>query len=167
MIFFIFLIMLFNFLILIYFLIFIVTLDSLYCLSYDITNIGSILPITLDLDHYAVISLVPPLLDKSTKDSLIKKDYSTIYNSLDSKFKEWFVGLSDAEGCFSVYLEKKGNSVNLTYELLLHIDELPLIHKLHSILQCGKIYSDIKYLRCRYLIREKKAINELLIPIFF
>lgn len=93
-------------------------------------------------------------------------NYINIFNSLNNDFKEWFVGLCDAEGCFLIEHNKSKNSINLALSLKFHIDELPLLNYLNNELQCGKIYVDSKNSYCRFFIREFLAINYILIPIF-
>lgn len=84
---------------------------------------------------------------------------------MDSNFKEWFVGLLDAEGCFLIEHNKSKSSINLALSLKFHIDKLPLLHYIFNKLQCGKIYVDSKNNYCRIFIREFLAINYILIPI--
>lgn len=104
-------------------------------------------------------------ISNSSKTNEKIKNYTDIFNSFSNDFKQWFVGLCDAEGCFLIEHNKSKNSINLALSLKYHIDELPLLEYLKSELQCGKIYVDPKNSYCRLFIREFLAINYILIPI--
>ena len=64
--------------------------------------------------------------------------------NLDKNFIDWLVGFTDAEGNFNISL--KGlqgniyNSLNLTYQITLHINDLSVLEYIRNRLNCGYIY---------------------------
>jgi hypothetical protein len=78
--------------------------------------------------------------------------YKSLFDSLDQSFIEWFVGFVDAEGCF--FMKIKGNSVQLMFQIGLHLDDYPLLCYIKEKLQCGYITLDQKrqkaYLRDQF-----------------
>ena len=109
--------------------------------------------------------------------SSIKKDFLLInFNNskeqkelfLDSKFLEWFTGFTDAEGNFSITLRKLNEnnytSAMLTFQICLHIDDLPILEFIKNKLNCGHI--SISGSKCNYFINDKDSLLQILLPIF-
>jgi hypothetical protein len=103
-------------------------------------------------------------LESSPAKKLTKDDYRQIFNSLDKRFIEWFVGFSDAEANFLIKLSN--DQVQLMFQIGLHEDDLPLLTYLKSKLQCGYITQNSKENRVNFVISDQSALLELLIPLF-
>ena len=41
----------------------------------------------------------------------------------DSEFKQWFVGFTDAEGCFRIAINNKNKVISFNFSILLHIED--------------------------------------------
>lgn len=87
-------------------------------------------------------------------------------NKIDSinDFEAYFVGLIEGDGCISV--TKKGKY--LTYELSLemHMRDIQLLYKIKKILGVGVIAKRSKRNIACYIIRDKKHLKEIILPIF-
>jgi hypothetical protein len=88
--------------------------------------------------------------------------------NLDLKFLEWFSGFTDAEGNFNITLRKLNGSnytsVMLTFQIDLHIDELPLLEFIKDKLNCGHI--SISGSKCNFFVNDKASLIEIISPIF-
>ncbi len=87
---------------------------------------------------------------------------------LDYKFIEWFSGFVDAEGNFNLVLRNLNgdnySSVMATFQIGLHIDDLPVLEFIKKTLNCGLI--SISGSRCNYFINDQYSLINLIIPIF-
>jgi hypothetical protein len=87
---------------------------------------------------------------------------------LSYEFLEWLSGFTDAEGNFSITLRKFSNntytSVMVTYQIGLHIDDLPILEHIKNNLNCGHI--SISGNKCNYFINDNYSLSEILLPIF-
>ena len=63
-------------------------------------------------------SLPLPFVLSKTNDTLTK-----FKNMTDSEFKQWFVGFTDAEGCFRIAINNKNKVISFNFSILLHIDD--------------------------------------------
>ena len=123
-----------------------------------------------------IFSIIPTfLLNQNIKDKLPRnypkseekiQSYKTVFSLLNSNFKKWFVGFSDAESCFFIEYKKSRNNINLAFIIGMHIDDLPLLIYIQKTLGCGKIFINSKKTSCTFIVREFSAINYILIPIF-
>jgi hypothetical protein len=81
------------------------------------------------------------LADKNKNNLIIKLNNRTYVLGRD--FIEWFVGFVDADGNFNISLrnfkDNKYNSVLLTFQIGLHIDDLELLKFIKGKLNCGHI----------------------------
>nr|YP_010990981.1 LAGLIDADG homing endonuclease [Pappia fissilis]WOX61254.1 LAGLIDADG homing endonuclease [Pappia fissilis] len=113
--------------------------------------------------------------NKATLTTNIRK-YSTLnrYDSLnekgfiDSKFLEWFVGFTDAEGCFVINPFLKKNQLSISsflfmFKITLHKDDEKVLRIIKDRLRIGgvRIYKD----ECIFTITKQKEIS-ILISIF-
>jgi hypothetical protein len=87
---------------------------------------------------------------------------------LDKSFLEWLAGFVDGEGNFNISLrnfkDNKYNSLILTFQIGLHIDDLPLLHFIKNKLQCGHI--SISGNRCNYFVNDRIGLIHVILPIF-
>lgn len=64
----------------------------------------------------------------------------------DYEFKQWFVGFSDAEGCFRIAINNKNKVISFNFAILLHIDDLEVLEFIKNKLNCGRVYTSEKLL---------------------
>ena len=87
---------------------------------------------------------------------------------LDKNFIHWLVGFTDAEGNYNISLkglkDNTYNSLNLTYQIGLHIDDLYILEYIKDKLNCGSISKSGD--RCNYFINDQKSLINVIIPIF-
>lgn len=107
-------------------------------------------------------------LDNSKKkDALIIKFNNKTYY-LDQDFIEWFVGFVDADGNFNISLrnfkDNKYNSLLLTFQIGLHIDDLDLLKFIQRKLNCGHI--SISGSKCNYFVNDRASLIHVILPIF-
>lgn len=76
---------------------------------------------------------------------------------LDKNFIQWFVGFVDAEGNFNISLkglkDNTYNSLNLTFQIGLHIDDLSILEYIKNKLNCGSISKSGN--RCNYFVNDQ------------
>lgn len=88
--------------------------------------------------------------------------------SLDRNFLEWLAGFTDAEGNFNISLrnfkDNKYNSLIITYQIGLHIDDLFLLKLIQKKLNCGHI--SISGKRCNYFVNDRESLINVILPIF-
>lgn len=87
---------------------------------------------------------------------------------LDKNFIDWLVGFTDAEGNFNISLKGlKGNiynSLNLTYQITLHITDLSVLEYIKNKLNCGNISKSGD--KCNYFVNDQKSLVNVIVPIF-
>jgi len=87
---------------------------------------------------------------------------------LEPDFLEWLVGFTDAEGNFNISLRNlindKYNSLILTFQIGLHIDDLNLLKIIKEKLNCGHI--SISGSRCNYFVNDQVSLINVILPIF-
>lgn len=91
------------------------------------------------------------------------KKRSTKIESNEEWFKQWLVGFTDGEGCFSINFQKE-NKWNLTFKLTQSKINGKLLYYIKEELNCGSITEEKDKLN--YRIRDLKNITNKLIPIF-
>jgi len=105
-----------------------------------------------------------------TNQKVSQVEYKTLFDSLDKYFIEWFVGFVDAEGCFQVRVrdrreKNKGLTVELSFLIHLHKDDLPLLTLIQKTLGCGNIRRSGKQF-VLFEVTRRGEIFGLIIPIF-
>lgn len=87
---------------------------------------------------------------------------------LDQNFLEWLAGFTDAEGNFNISLrnfkENKYNSLLLTFQIGLHIDNLDLLKFIQAKLKCGHI--SVSGSRCNFFVNDQTSLIYVIQPIF-
>lgn len=81
---------------------------------------------------------------------------------------EWLSGFTDAEGNFNISLRNfknnKYNSIILTFQIGLDIDDLNLLKIIKENLNCGHI--SISGSRCNYFVNDQASLIYVILPIF-
>lgn len=92
-------------------------------------------------------------------------------NNLNELYKIYIVGLIEADGWISI--SKKGKYLSYEVGIELHIRDIQLLYKIKEILGVGiiKTYKRTKssnetYEYCKYNIRNKKHLKDVILPIF-
>lgn len=89
---------------------------------------------------------------------------------MDMSFLEWFTGFVDAEGNFNISLrnynikDNKYNSLILTFQIGLHIDDLNVLNLIKDKLGCGKI--SISKDRCNFFVNDQISLINIICPLF-
>ena len=87
---------------------------------------------------------------------------------LDKNFIDWLVGFTDAEGNFNISLKglqgNKYNSLNLTYQITLHINDLSVLEYIRNRLNCGSISKSGD--KCNYFVNDQISLVNVIVPIF-
>lgn len=90
------------------------------------------------------------------------------YFYLNTNFLQWLAGFTDAEGNFNISLrnfkDNKYNSVILTFQIGLHIDDLPVLKFIQTNLNCGHI--SISGNKCNYFVNDQYSLINIISPIF-
>lgn len=81
----------------------------------------------------------------------------------DDEFNEWFVGFTDAEGCFRIGINNK--VVRFNFIICLHVDDIEVLEFIKSRLNCGTISKTGKGLVSFYISKQEDLLN-ILIPLF-
>ena len=88
--------------------------------------------------------------------------------SLDHSFIQWLIGFTDAEGNFNISLRNLNNnsynSVILTFQIGLHIDDLEILKLIQNKLNCGHI--SISGSKCNYFVNDQTSLINIILPIF-
>lgn len=80
-------------------------------------------------------------------------------------FNNWFVGFTDGDGCFNVYVNKDRNKVIFTFKISQKENNIQVLYFLKKILGVGKVRNDNKGM-CHFLIRKREHLNKVIIPLF-
>lgn len=104
------------------------------------------------------LSALPFILSK-TKDT-----HTKFRNMTDSEFKQWFVGFTDAEGCFRIAINNKKKVISFNFSILLHIDDQEALEFIKNRLNCGNVYASGK--TANLVVTKVSDILNILIPIF-
>lgn len=87
---------------------------------------------------------------------------------LNKNFIDWLVGFTDAEGNFNISLKGlQGNTYNslvLTFQIGLHIDDLCILEYIKDKLNCGYISKSGN--KCNYFVNDQKSLINVVLPIF-
>lgn len=99
---------------------------------------------------------------------LIIKKYS-LTNKINKSYfniNEWLVGITDGDGTFNIYTNMTHNKIIFTYKISLNKKNTQLLYKIKSYLGVGSVTFDNKTNIASYLIRDKKYLLNIIIPIF-
>jgi len=97
----------------------------------------------------------------------LKQDILTKLN-LKKEFLEWLVGFTDGDGNFNIKVTNLKNntftSVQFTFQISLHKDEIKVLEYIKNNLKCGHIsYSNN---RINYFVNDINSLLYIIIPIF-
>jgi hypothetical protein len=81
----------------------------------------------------------------------------------DYKFLQWFIGFTDAEGCFLIQTKNK-SEVHFCFKITLHIDDSAVLFLIKDKLGIGVV--SIKGNTCTFSIHSFQHIVDVLVPIF-
>jgi hypothetical protein len=81
----------------------------------------------------------------------------------DYKFLQWFIGFTDAEGCFLIQTKNK-SEVHFCFKITLHIDDSAVLFLIKDKLGIGVV--TIKGNTCLFSIHSFQHIVDVLVPIF-
>ena len=82
------------------------------------------------------------------------------------QFIEWFVGFTDAEGCFYIQPNNTKTSFQLVFHIELHIDDIDVLYKIVEILGVGRVIKIKGRNSAKLYIYKFDDIIKVLIPIF-
>lgn len=94
----------------------------------------------------------------------LKKNYLKLTNQ--DKFYEWFVGFTDAEGNFSLGIDKRNKNINFNFQFRigLHKKDLLVLNYIKDKLNCGQV--TVKEDIALFSITNKDCLQTILFPIF-
>lgn len=95
------------------------------------------------------------------KYSLTNKTNKSYFN-----INEWLVGITDGDGTFNIYTNMTHNKIIFTYKISLNKKNTQLLYKIKSYLGVGSVTFNNKTNIVSYLIRDKKSLLNIIIPIF-
>lgn len=94
---------------------------------------------------------------------LINKTRRAGEKKWDYKFLQWFIGFTDAEGCFLIQTKNK-SEVHFCFKITLHIEDSAVLFLIKDNLGIGVV--SIKGNTCTFSINSFQHIVVVLIPIF-
>ena len=135
----------------------------IYLLKYYINYINNIVKMFNIIGWYAstIYNIVFQRLN------VIKLNYSTIkLNKSYFNIEEWLVGITDGNGTFNIYTNLINKKVIFTFKISLMLKNAQLLYKIKSYLGVGTITYEKNNNIVSYLIRDKKQLIDIIIPIF-
>ena len=83
-----------------------------------------------------------------------------------SKFYSWFVGFTDAEGCFLIHIlynkdKTKVKAISFVFQIQLHEDDANVLEYIHIKLGVGKVTRLPNKSQCLLLVTDKEGVNKL------
>lgn len=134
---------------------------------------GSYIGINQPMLRYTLKSFERNLLVINAPPKLTNRSYHTISNKPSSKLDPWFItGFTDAEGCFTVILQKNtkvksGYSVSRRFKISLHKKDLCILESLKAFFGVGSIQSAGKNRDSfEYVVKSNQDLNTVIIPHF-
>jgi len=106
-------------------------------------------------------------LSKSYCSDLDKEGFfvsDKIYNAANKEFLFWLSGFTDAEGNFSIFVDR--GFVRFRFKISLHIDDIETLNTIKYHLNVGIVTSEPTRGRCSYVVNKFADINQVIIPLF-
>jgi hypothetical protein len=106
--------------------------------------------------------------NNTIKTSILTLESNKKSIKLDQNFINWLAGFSDAEANFNISLKglqgNKYNSLNLTFQIDLHKNDLHVLEHIKDKLNCGSISKSGD--KCNYFVNDQKSLINVILPIF-
>jgi len=83
-----------------------------------------------------------------------------------SQFLNWLVGFVDAEGSFILLPNYSGTSVSFRFTIVLHVDDIEILHKIEKTLGVGCVRKDKIRNSADFSVYKFEDILRVIIPIF-
>lgn len=100
-----------------------------------------------------------------TKDTRLLSNLRVKYRSMSNEeFKQWFVGFTDAEGCFRIGINNKNNVISFNFTIGLHTDDREVLEFIKNRLNCGNVFTSEN--AATFCVTKISDIRNILIPIF-
>lgn len=95
---------------------------------------------------------------------MLKKDNNIKMNKTPLNFNEWLVGLTDGDGCFSIYVNKENKKTQWEFKISQSIYNAQLIYNLKKELGVGLVKKSGSMIS--YVINNKEHLIKHILPIF-
>lgn len=82
----------------------------------------------------------------------------------NEEFKQWFVGFTDAEGCFRIGINNKNKVISFNFTIGLHIDDRGVLEFIKNRLNCGNVFTSEN--AATFFVTKISDIQNILIPIY-
>ena len=106
--------------------------------------------------------------DNDTNNIYSNKDFNKSLKGLNIEFLEWLVGFTDGDGNFNIKImalkDNDFKSVQFTFKIGLHKDEIEVLEYIMNTLKCGHISKSKD--KVNYFINDLKSLINIIIPIF-
>lgn len=100
-----------------------------------------------------------------TKNTPLLSNLRVKYRSMSNEeFKQWFVGFTDAEGCFRIGINNKNKVISFNLTIGLHIDDREVLEFIKNRLNCGNVFTSEN--AATFFVTKISDIQNILIPIF-
>jgi hypothetical protein len=106
------------------------------------------------------------MLNYDPNNSSLPLQLKKVIPNASRQFIEWFVGFTDAEGCFYIQPNKTKTSFQLVFHIELHIDDIDVLYKIVEILGVGRVIKIKGRNSAKLYIYKFDDIIKVLIPIF-
>jgi len=81
-------------------------------------------------------------------------------------FKQWLVGMTDGDGCFTMSLHKNKNTWSFTYKISFSVSNLRALNYMKKNLGVGSITTEKNTNMACFYIGNKHSLKEIIFPIF-
>lgn len=111
--------------------------------------------------YYSTVANKPPVV----LDSPVKLNVPDIFKTSDS-FLDWFVGLSDGEGCFYMAEKRNLNSQKVRFsfyfKIALHIDDRKVLEYIHKTLNLGNVSINSKGDEFKFVVSKTEELIKII-----
>lgn len=96
----------------------------------------------------------------------IKQDKREAQNISYLYFLNWFVGFTDGDGCFNIYIDNKNNKVIFTFKISQNNKNIQALYYIKKNLKHGIVSKIDSYGMVHYLIRRQDHLNNIICTLF-
>jgi hypothetical protein len=100
----------------------------------------------------------------------IAREFNTKRKIPSNLDPNWITGFCDAEGCFTVIISKRSNTLNwrvsVSFEINLHIKDIEILHKIQEYFGVGSVTSRLNRNLCVYRVTKIEDLLNVIIPHF-